>query len=490
MMPRPRETEKLRQAGVLYQAGHLQEAEQIARNLIRKNRSLADGYQLLGLIAVRHRRYDEAVRHYKTALKIKPHSPRIMYLLAKAYTALGNIEEAVGWFDRTLKEKPGDPETLAWKAVVLERGGKVDEAAAIIQPFTDSGNETTLMAETWARIAQRRGEYDKAIEIARKHIAKAETDRLSRHVLSFLAAKCLEKSGRYDEAFAAYEEANRILAVPFSHERYRAEIDKLIETFSAEAFEKLPCSGIHSHKPVFIAGLARSGTTLVERVIDAHPLGFGAGEITDIEDMANNLPTLLKSDIPYPACVAEMTKQHSLNMARQYLKHLEQLAGRRAARVVNKSLDNWMNLGFIALLFPGAKVIHCRRDPMDNCMSCFMSELMPGKYPFASRLADLGFVYREHERLMDHWRKVLPLEIHEVSYEGNVKNPEKTMKGIIEFLDLEWDERCIQFHKNARPATTLSYDQVQKPVYTSSVGRAGHFATHIDELRQALKSEE
>ncbi len=483
-MPTRQEIDQLNTAGRHYRGGDLDAAEQICRRLLRKNGKLADAHQLLGLIAVKHKRFEEAILAYERCLKLQPHNPRYAYLMGKAHVSLGRSADALEWFDRSLEHDPGNVETIGWKAWALERAGRAEEALALIEPLMQAERPDLTVVEAYVRARQRTGEHEEAVRAAQRCVQDPATSPLVRFVLFFLSAKSLEKLGRYDDAFAAYTEGNRVLAQPFRRADFATAIDAQIETFAAEALPALPRSTCRSGRPVFIAGMPRSGTTLIEQIIDAHPGASGVGEITDIEAIVTSLPKRCRSKLPYPACLRDATPRLLTDVANEYLRRLDRLG--TGTRIVNKNLFNWQHLGLISLLFPGAYIIDCRRDPVDTCTSCFMSELMPAKMPYTTNLTSLGFAYRQYERLMAHWARVLDARLLRVEYEEVVADLPTQARRIIDFLDLDWDDRCERFHESGRTAQTLSYDQVQQPIYKSSVGRAERFGAHLDPLRQAL----
>ena len=274
-------------------------------------------------------------------------------------------------------------------------------------------------------------------------------------------------------------------AAPFdagAHERF---VDDLIEAFSETELPGLARAGDTSPRPVFIAGMPRSGTTLVEQIIDAHPAALGAGEIEDLPQMSRGMQVELNAYDTYPHCVSELSQTTTDTLAARYSARLDQLGG-GATRVVNKSLENYLHLGLVALICPGARVIHCRRHPLDTCLSCYMGGILPARAPYVTDLGNLGRAYRQYERLMRHWQRVLDTPILEIVYEDLVKDLEGTSRRMIDFLGLEWDERCLRYYESGRAVLTLSYAQVNKPIYTSAVGRYRHYEKHLGPLKDAL----
>jgi tetratricopeptide (TPR) repeat protein len=477
--------EALERADGHYRRGELQAAEETCRTVLKRDRRCADAIQMLGLIAFQRHDLKEAAACYRRCLAIRPREPRFHYLLGKVATVQGRFDEAIARFDAALRLSPAYRPAIAWKAVVLERRGDTEAALRLVEPFVAQGSEDEDMAEVYANVTLRGGRPADATPVLERQLARGDLRQISRAALTFLLGRAREQAREYDAAFEAYSRANELTGAVFDERAWVRETDRLIAAFSRERLATLPRGANASELPVFIAGMPRSGTTLIEQIIDAHPEAAGLGEITDLEEIAATLATRLGSSRAWPECAADITQRAADQAGRVYLDRIGRLA-RRAKRIVNKSLENYRNLGLVALLLPRARILHCRRDSLDACMSCYASHLMPPRHAYASDLRHLGLAYREYERLMSHWQEVLDLPILEVRYEELVADPLRVGRQIVEFCGLAWDERCLTFHESGRFAYTLSYDQVRRPIYDSSIGRAGHFQRHLGPLREAL----
>jgi tetratricopeptide (TPR) repeat protein len=416
-------SETAREAARLYAAGDLVGAEQCCHQVLKRDKRDVNAWQLLGTIALQRGALEEALKRYRKCVDLRPREAHLHFLVGKALAVLGRLDEAVTRFEKTLKMKPGYALAISWLAATLERRGDVDRARSLLDPFVQAGTEDADMADVYGRILTHADDDEGVVAVAARHLARPDLEPRSRQALAFLAGRAYDRLHRPDEAFDAFSEANRLAAAPFDPESYVRFIDRLIGVFSEPAMRDLPRATIRSGLPVIIAGMPRSGTTLVEQVIDAHPAAIGVGEITEIESIAAELAVVLRSGQTYPECVRELTPPVCDRLARRYIDVLRRL-GRRAERAVNKSLENYKLLGLIAMLWPDARVIFCRRDAMDTCLSCFMSHILPTKHPYKADLRHLGLVYRQHVRLMEHWRAVLDLPILEVVYEDLVADPD------------------------------------------------------------------
>jgi hypothetical protein len=253
--------------------------------------------------------------------------------------------------------------------------------------------------------------------------------------------------------------------------------------FDPALFARLQGSGSPSERPVFVVGMPRSGTSLVEQILAAHPQVHGAGEIGLLPALAARLRG--PSGAGFPACVSELGAPDLQRLAQAYLGGLKPL-GAGKARITDKTVGAFELLGLAHLILPNARIIHCRRDPRDVCVSCF-STRFSGGHDYAYDLAELGRYWRSYDRLMAHWRAVLPPgRIFEVQYEALVEDLEGWARRLIAHLGLEWDDACLRFHDSAREVRTASFAQVRRPIYKGSVGRWRRFEAHLGPLIEAL----
>jgi hypothetical protein len=258
-----------------------------------------------------------------------------------------------------------------------------------------------------------------------------------------------------------------------------------MRAFSKEALARRPRATQRSELPVFIACMPRSGSTLVEQVIHAHPRAFGAGESPLLLQAAAEMPALGGAGLPYPLCLDALDAAAVDRLATQHLRALAALAP-GAARVTNKHLLNYLNLGLAAMLVPGARVIHVQRDPLDNGLACFMTSLSAGLMPWAGDLRHIGFAWRQYQRLMAHWRETLDIALLELRYEDLVDDSEAQIRRLVGFCGLDWDERCLRYWEAERVVLTPSYDQVRRPIFRSALGRWRRYEAFLGPLQDAL----
>ena len=478
-------THERRQAVTAFQAGDFKRARVLANRLLGKHKNDNELQHIHALCCLNLGQYAEARKGLTRLLTLRPLDPALLSDVAYSYLHAGDLEEAHAYFDKALQSAPQFTPAIAGKANAYDRAGAYDEVERLLKPLVDSSMESPAMAVTYARMLQQKGRHEEAAALASRHLASNTLDDTTRHFLCEMAAKSLEKLGQYDKAFAAFSDSNALKAQPFDVEAYIASFDDLMAVFSKENLAKLPRARLRSDLPIFIASMPRSGSTLVEQIIHAHPQAFGAGEISDFEAIVNTLQHSLGSMQLYPACLGDFRQNHADELAKRYLDELRSYDA-RAKRIANKHLNNTRQLGMVELLLPGARIIHVKRDPLDNCFSIFMAQISTFVSPWSSDLRNIAIAHKQYQRIMEHWHEVLSIPILDVQYEELVADPETWIRRIIDFCGLPWDEKCLRYYEADRSVMTLSYDQVRKPIYKSAVQRWQKYEQFLGPLKEEL----
>ncbi|NCF30054.1 MAG: sulfotransferase family protein, partial [Gammaproteobacteria bacterium] len=304
--------------------------------------------------------------------------------------------------------------------------------------------------------------------------------------LHFAAAKMLDDISEFERAFQHLQSANAIehQRTHFDADAGRSFVARSRATFDSAFFEDKNAIGNASDKPIFIVGMLRSGTTLVEQILASHPAVYAGGELEYFRGVAGQLPDRLGGGQPYPECVKSLDAATIDAISRNYLAQFTKHSG-DAQRFTDKNPLNFEHLGLIMTVFPNARVIHCRRDPMDLCLSIYFQHFSE-RHDFAYHFADITEYLRQYEQLMAHWHSVFPGRIHDIQYEDLVANLEPVSRAMFEYLDIQWDDNCLEFHRTARPVGTASHWQVRQPLYTRSVERWRHYEPYLEDLRAAL----
>ena len=473
----------LARARGLIDAGRSAEAETLLRRGLPSPSKDAEGLRLRARIAELEGRPADMKSLAEKSLRIQSH-PEGHLILAQFHLRHGDVEPARIEAARAVEIDPEDANARLMHAAILLEGGRLEDADTTIAPLreappADAGLGRRL-GYTIAAIHTRRGEHQAALEHLDANALAPGASPPERKAMLALRAKILDHLGRYDEAFADAERFNAMERVTFSPGQYDRDVDRMIERNGREQLERFP-TGFQSDLPVLVSGMPRSGTSLVDRIIDAHPEAAGAGEFTGLERFAAKLQSATDPSKSPPACFGELQSPQWRAEGERYVDRLEAMHP-GARRVVNKSLSNTNLLGLASRLLPGVRVIHVVRDPRDVAISCVMGEFRPAVMPWTTRLDWVATAWAAMERLMRHWHAVLDVPILDVRYERLVADPDTEFRRIIDFIDLPWDEACLDFHTTGRPLRTLSNDQVCRPLYTSSVGRHRHYDAAISTI--------
>jgi len=478
---------QLRAAQRHHAAGDWSAAAAAYQELLQKHPGDAELHFLLGAALRGLGRAADARSSLQKALRTHPNHADSYHELALTYKQEGRFAEAQRVFDKALKLHPNEPTLLAAKAELLYSVGNHDAALALIEPLLAQPSPHIALAMTFALLAGRGDRRAEAAQMLSLALAAADPPPALRADALFRLGDLYDGMGDHDKAFEAFDAANRTKAVRFEPESFSALATLMIQKWTPAAMDALPRAAVKSERPVFIIGMPRSGTTLVEQILASHPMVHGGGELNGIPRLVHEWQGGLSGAISLLTDLEGLTQTAVDRAARDYLHELKSIAPASARRVTDKMPLNFLHLGLIALLWPSAQVIHCMRDPMDTCLSCYVHHFA-GSNPFAYSLEHLGRFYRDYERIMSHWHRVIASPILEVRYEELVENPETMSRRMINFIGLEWNETCLRFHENRRVALTASQHQVRRPIYRSSMMRWKAYEKFLDPLKAALAS--
>lgn len=372
-----------------------------------------------------------------------------------------------------------DPESRDARIGLIELGGDdvLDAARALM---ADAPGDPAVLCAA-APVLIRAGAAEDVIDALRALAGDGRYPDRVRAAAGFTLGNALDRLDRCDEAWAAWAGANALAGQRIDAGQYIEETSRRMAVGPGGASAPVP-SGAAC--PVFIVGLPRSGTTLLERMLDVHPDVHGAGELGVIRRAIGRIPRLSKAAGTYPESLATIDPSGATALA-DFVRGELAAVGEGAPVIIDKTPDGARDLGFAARLLPDARVIWCRRDARDACLSCFQRGFS-GAIPYAYHLEDLGVAARESERIMRHWMETLPTPVRIVDYETLVAQPEAELRSILEFLDLPWHAECLEFHQNDRRARTASREQVRRPLYNSAIGRWKRYEAQLRPLLEAL----
>jgi len=417
-------------------------------------------------------------------VQLKPDHLAALIDLGDLATSIADNDAAIAFYRKALVVDPNNQRATAGLAWLLDLVGEYEEALGLVEPMMASPTTRPGFTVTWARLKRRLGETEEAARAVAELIDDPTTDPDQRMRAHFLMGDLTDGQGDYQAAAGHYREGNQLKLVSFDPSEHAAYVDGLMDFFSKERLTTLARANWGGELAVFVVGMPRSGTSLVEQIIASHPAVLGGGERLGIYAIENDLPGLLGSD--YPGCLEHVSTTQLDELARSYLESFGTLDS-DIRRVTDKFTTNFLALGLIEMLFPGARVIHCTRHPLDTAASCYFQDFLGEGLPWCYDLHHIGDYYVQYLRLMDHWRDVLTLPMMDLSYESLTEAPERMSRELIDFLGLEWDPVCLEFHRQRRVVNTASYAQVREPIHTRSVKRHEHYAQMLQAVTEILK---
>jgi Flp pilus assembly protein TadD len=462
--------------------GQLDDAVSEATVAVNLDPGQADSHYNLGLALADNEAPQEAAHSYRKALQINPAHGQAWNNLGSVLETLGDEQGAIDAYRRAIALNPDHAEALGNLGGLLSKEGAIDEARSLLsralalQPDTIS---TLYQISSLKRFTTDDPQLKALETLATNPTRHTEKERIQ---LQFALGKARADTEQYDRAFTAFAQGNRLrrAQLPASNNKGERQTDAIIEYFSKALLERRAGSGIEDATPVFIVGMPRSGTSLVEQILSSHSAVYGAGELKDFHTIVCDLLKVT----PESSFVKGMADLPDATFAELGSRYLEKLRGksRDASRITDKMPANFHYLGLIRLALPGAKIIHTARDPMDSCLSCYC-RLFNDTMDFSYDLQSLGNYYVRYHRLMQHWQEVLPAEsLLTVRYEELVADIEGHTRALLEHIGLPWEDACLAYYNNQRPVRTASLAQVRQPVYQTSVGGWQHYRTQLQPL--------
>lgn len=461
----------------------------VANQSLKLNPQNADAYAYAGAILVDQKRIDQAFDMLKKSLAINPNKPETLNMMGRAQFEADQPQKAIEFYKRAIALKPDFADPYNNMGNALKEVGKFDEARQAFETCLALSPESlgtyVNLVDTY-KFRSNDDRHLKAIEgaLARGGAALGEERQMQ---LSFAAAKAYDDLKRYDEAFPLFLTGNALKrkTIEYNEEKVLSYFGRIKSAMTADAIRDKTGGGSSSATPIFVIGMPRSGTTLVEQILASHPRVTGAGELKELSETVNSVRTKDGTQAPYPEFVPVANPAELTRIGEAYVAKLMRRAP-GAERVTDKMPSNFYFAGLIHLALPRARIIHTNRSPVDTCVSCF-SKLFAGEQSQTYDLGELGRYYRAYHDLMAHWRSVLPAGAFlDVQYEEVVADTEGQARRILDYCGLEWDARVLDFHRTERPVKTASSSQVRQPIYGSSVARWRNYESHLAPLLQEL----
>lgn len=476
-------------ANVLERASLTTEAELEYHSVCENNPNFPDAFVQYGDFLLKNRYHDEALECFKRAEQLTPKSLDVLQSIAQCYSDMGNTGSAINVLTGALKDNPRSIPTFVMLGQAYQEVGKLDDAFAVSSEIIsiDPNNHKSYTLQS--RIKKSNPDDGLAeVLLAKLNQSNQLSDKTE---ICFSLGKVFNDHKNYLDAFKYYAQGNAEInsTIRYSKDEDADRFSKLIEFYNVNLFNDHIELGCESNLPIIIVGMPRSGTTLTEQIISSHPDVIGGGEVAFWGAASRSLPHRLETDSKYPECVLEMKSDQSKEISEMYLRSLKKITGitNTPRHITDKLPHNFLNIGLIALLFPNLKIIHTIRDPIDTCLSIFFQYFNTKGHPYSFDLNNLGFHYKQYQRIMRHWHEVLPGRIMDIHYEDTVADPEYWSRKLIDYVGLEWDDACLAPHKLERSVKTASQWQVRQPIYKTSVQRWKNYEEFIGPLIEALK---
>jgi cytochrome c-type biogenesis protein CcmH/NrfG len=478
----------LQRAAVCIREMNWLEARSILQEMLAKNPRDVEALALMSRVVWNgDSDPDGGLEMLRQCVEIQPRHAGMLSLLADMLVTRGQFAESEKVYRRALRLNARKPNLVVGLANALEKRGDDDEAIEYLQRMQASGFDDPRAIVVLARIDLKRKQAQQAVHRL-EPITRGERVLVS---ALFILGRALETLGDYDRAFDAYTRANAM-----RHGEYKVHLDldrvrSLLSVFTRERLARIPRPPQPSDVPMFIVGRPRSGTTLLEAILDAHPQITGVGELSIMSRIVANMNLRIGSTLTFPECIRDLDASDVQMFADEYVGEVTRRAP-GAARTVDKNMALPDHLGIIQALMPQARLFHMQRETIDNCFGIWTEDLN-AQHLCAADLFNVGISQRLYELQMRHWREVLDLPILPLEYETLVQDSDSWAHRIIEHTGLPWNDSCLQFHEKRRKDTvatvtnpTLSYNQVRQPIYRTSVARASKFDKHLGRLREGL----
>ena len=471
-------------ANALGAQGKLEEAVAHYRCALALVPNFINAHNNLGTTLNRQGKLEEAAAQFRRVIELEPQNARAHYNLGNILREKPDYAAAIAHYKQALAPRPDYADAWNNMGAALAEQGDIDAARDAYQKAVEADPTRAAYHRNLASAKQFESPDDPQLAVMEKlALDTAPVPEPERIDLQFALGKAYADLKQHDRSFLHFLAGNRLkrAQIAYSEAEAVAYMQRISEVFDAELLRAKAGSGDPAAMPVFIVGMPRSGTTLIEQIIASHPNAVGAGELFDLDNIVQSLARAKDSSC-FPEIVKTMSGSELRQIGARYVDAIRALAP-AAERVADKMPWNFHFPGLIHLAMPNARIIHARRDPVDTCLSCFSILFDGDSNRYTYDLGELGRFYRAYEKLMTHWRAVLPAGVMiEVQYEELVANLENQARRIIAHCGLAWGDACLAFHKTRRPVRTSSVAQVRQPIYRSSIGRWRPYRKHLRPL--------
>ena len=477
-------------ADIGFQVGHLQDASHLLERCLELAPDFHAARHSYAMVLMRRQKPEAALIEAEKLLVLEPDNPNFLTLKATILVRIGEHKEALEIYERVLKNYPNQARAQMSYGHTLKTVGRLDES---IQAYRKCVRLSPEVGEAYWSLANLKTFRfsDDDIENMREQVTAEGGDADDQAHLAFALGKALEDRAEFDESFKFYRRGNGIRRIEHRHNPKINVFESVrqVRTLGKAFFEQRKGWGCQAPDPIFVVGLPRAGSTLLEQILASHSQVEGTSELQDIIGISRKLGNKSRKNPAgkYPECLAELTAEQFRELGESYLE-TTRIQRSNTLFFIDKMPNNFRHIGLIHLILPNSKIIDARRHPMGGCFSGF-KQLFANGQTFTYGLEDIGKYYRDYVRLMDHWDRVLPGRVHRVQYEEMVADTDTQIRALLDYCGLDFEEQCLRFYETDRAVRTPSSEQVRKPIYKEATEQWRNFEAHLDPLKEALGPE-
>lgn len=469
-------------ADALGTSGYIDKAAAIFDKILHVEQDNIHALIGLGSLYSRIGKHHDAISYLDRAYAKQPSNVAVNSYLAHSLSAVDEYDKALMHARKNMKQAPNNADSFFNTGKILVWLGRVDEAERLLKRTISLNGQHGNAYELLTSIRKTTPQDKKLVERMEKALQNSMTTTQRDH-LHFALGKAYDDLGEWDNAFQHFSLGNRLLPSDFNKKKHMESLSATKKVFNENFFRSHASAGNNTSLPIFIVGMPRSGTTLLDQLLSSHASIESVGESPLVPQLISKL---FGGSEAYPSSLTKVDDRKLMEFSNTYLGEISSKVTSVAERVVDKQPFNFLHLGLLATLFPSAKLIYLHRNPLDVCLSCFFQRFADRQLNWSTDLSNLGQYYRVHHEFMAYWKKVLPVPILQVEYEELVEDFETHAKRIVEHCNLQWDPACAEFYKSGRAVRTASTQQVRQPIYKSSKARWKRYSSHIAPLVASL----
>ena len=474
-------------AEIGFQVGHLKDASHLLERCLELAPDFHAARHSYAMVLMRRQMPEAALHEAEKLLALEPDNPNFLTLKATILVRIGDHEQALEIYEKVLKNYPNQARAQMSYGHALKTVGRLEESIEAYRKCARLSPEVGEAYWSLANLKTFRFSNDD-IENMRKQVTEEGGDADDQAHLAFALGKALEDRAEYDESFKFYRRGNGIRRIEHRHNPKINVLESVrqVRTLDKEFFKRRKGWGCQIADPIFVVGLPRAGSTLLEQILASHSQVEGTSELQDIIGISRKLAGKCRENPSgkYPESLAGLTAEQFRELGEAYLESTR-IQRSNTPFFIDKMPNNFRHIGLIHLILPNSKIIDARRHPMGGCFSGF-KQLFANGQTFTYGLEDIGKYYRDYVRLMDHWDTVLPGRVHRVQYEQMVADTDNQIRALLEYCGLEFEEQCLRFYESDRAVRTPSSEQVRQPIYQGATEQWRHFEKYLGPLKEAL----